>query len=202
MIFRRIEMLEQPEAAGSSNNGGRNSKGAQDGETSTQGSTQSPDDGSFLSEAEEDESSDDEISEYKRIRLLDHGGNRWKPCQGLRISRTGLSISYPARGPQTSREYVVARATRPMWGRGTTTLREHAAAYFEIKVLSGDVRVGCYSNEIAGSAVFYNGDGDIRHGTRPFPRHRGPAFGQGDIIGCAFYEHKACFTRNGRIIGK
>lgn len=76
MIFRRIEVLEQRAADDPSRERptSNNSSGA--ARQAADGSNEDPSDGGPLADGEGNRDSRDEISEYKRVRLLNHDGIR------------------------------------------------------------------------------------------------------------------------------
>ncbi|KAK4150176.1 hypothetical protein C8A00DRAFT_18259 [Chaetomidium leptoderma] len=219
MIFRRITALDEPGEADPSNMGARGEQQPNDNldpdssrETKAGSVGDQHDNTHLLLGDEEDEDSDDEISEYKCIRLLNHGGNHWNPLecsQTPRISKAGLGVSYHGR-PSVERDTPnsTVEATRPL--RSAATLSEFSQAYFEIRVLnSGD---GCTIGLCSGTAAtgllgthmsiysYRGSDGGLWHG--PPRSDVGPNFRPGDVVGCGLDKRDVYFVLNGIRVGK
>jgi hypothetical protein len=220
LIFRRIEALTDEFGTNKSwktynhNSGRARGKKAGDGtsekstEATVKGSVQDPDDGNFIPSENE---SHDEISEYKRIRLLDSSRMVWDRlacAQELRISSSGLLVSFPGHGASSDSDaYVVARATKPT--RSATNGQSFARIYFEVQILRGDVCVGFRTDSTPtialpgakGLYAYYSQKGKVFTGS-PFPHITGSALGKDHVVGCGIHGQSGYFCFSKRLIRK
>jgi hypothetical protein len=238
LIFRKIEILDQPETSNPSlrrndslrgARGGHKSKGdsntaqkaRHDPKNDPEGLSDTPyDEDDEESDEEDDEESDDEdeISQYKRIRLFKQGGIHWDPLschEDLRISRNGLGVSCP--GPPTplqpnaSTHYSTVRATRPMRCAATG---EKITAWFDIRILQGDVCVGFCTESArdrlpleakptAGIYVRCCNDRRISIGGLPGNPQllKSPKVAPGDVVRFGLSGQFSFLLLNGRVIG-
>jgi hypothetical protein len=213
ILFRRIE-IPQPQSADlmdSHNEQGRNDRSnisksaeARPGPPASSDGIDSP------PQDEDDEALNHEISEYKRIRLVNDGRIRWDPltcAQELRISTTGLGVAFP--GPQTrvnTRAFAFVRTTRS--GKGMSASPSPSAVYFEITVRTGDVCVGFCAEKtpsvavpgIDGLYVYCGNSGELFTGSAA-PLITGPSVRPGDVVGCGLHDRIAYFALNRKHIG-
>ncbi|KAH6637119.1 hypothetical protein F5144DRAFT_207203 [Chaetomium tenue] len=108
MIFRRIEII-QPQNDSPSNRDDQTRNGSSNISERSEDTRHDPAQVSHVTDSpsEDEEPLDGAISEYKRVRLLDYGRVRWDPstcAQELRISKTGLGVTFP--GPRTSADHT------------------------------------------------------------------------------------------------
>lgn len=215
MIFQRIEII-QPQNTGPSNNPDRHthsgsSDTAERSAEARHGPTQESDDVDFQSQ--EEVSSDDEISEYKRVRLLNDGRMRWDPLtcvQELSISKTGLGVAFPGPRPfvdPTAFAFVGA-TPRP---KNSMADLDGLKMYFEIKIRAGEVWVGFNRADrtpwvsttpgIDGVYAYCSNDGTVFVNS-PYPRTTGISAWPGAVVGCGLYRRTGYFTLNRRLISK
>lgn len=208
MIFRRIEIIQHDNIDSASNRDEQASDRFKKPAETRHGSAQSLDD--VDSSSQESESSDDEISEYKRIRLVGDGRTRWDSstcAQELRINKTGLGVVFP--GPQTfvNPDAFAFVGTTPRSKKDRADYPSRREMYFEIKIRSGEVCVGfCFGKTpsvamlgIDGVYAYSSNDGRVFKNP-PDLHFTTPSILPGGVVGCGLDGRTGYFILNGKLI--
>ena len=219
-MYRRIEVLDEPTSTISSSALTRHSRKARSaptfrGYSSTprirDDSSEESDDNQSTSDSE-DEESDNEISEYKRVRLLDDGVIRWDPIScspGIHISKNGLGVSYmKPQGQEAPKEWASVIATKPLLRAQPSPFLD-IDIYFEIKVLSGKSfllgltnKPGCLVYTVQWHTGYtyissYKRSAFSSHPSLgPHPRDNQLTLRRGDIFGCGIFGKMAYAVKN------